>query len=388
MKILFDTIKLLFVAMFVGIQWVSNPVPALAQQYLRGLLQLTRVAIILPIPVAGIGIVMGWPWLTACAGLWCTLFLLILFIWGAPLGVLVESLLKITDTGLVGILRKTWNSLRGKNTDSWISGEQYLQLARGILLWEAVSYMLLSIIPLRNHWEWVPLTALLVTCLILMNYHWKIPDTWLRPMFWYGGIALLALLIIGFFFPEQLTVKSMLDWQQTDAWKTSPRVMSTIILAGLAIGVGIILLCRKFFLTRSQTSITTTVGGSGSSKGSGFAGFLCIVLLIGIVSLIVRENLNGKGQMERDRPTGTALPRSNVYPVTVNVWTPVVIGERIDAIWHAPKGYFFRYNSELMEYEDEPNISIKMAVRRGPYTVYFRAKEVPTVVSVYQTAIP
>src|SRR3989338_7554104 len=85
------------------------PVTTLAGQYLQGLVQLAKVSVLVPIPFAILGIATGWLWLTACAGLWCTAFLALLMLWGSPLGVIIDSLMR-------------WNSGGGLS----ISGERYV----------------------------------------------------------------------------------------------------------------------------------------------------------------------------------------------------------------------------------------------------------------------
>ncbi len=126
--------------------------------------------------------------------------------------------------------------------------------------------------------------------------------------------------------------------------------------------------------------------GSGEKSGLGaLAMVLAAIVVIGVIAAVVIMN-SRQGQMTNT--TAQGLPRNDTYALTKNGWTQVSIGQGIDAVWHAPDKYFYRYDNEPTVYEDKPDITVKKAKRRGPYKVYFQAEEVPTTVSVFQTAMP
>ncbi len=361
MKNLLDTVRLLLVSLFAGTQQVLHPMSSRARQYLRGLLRLAQIAILVPLPFAVIGIVTGWLWLTACAGLWCTAFLAILFLWGAPLGILIDSLLP------------------GKTDGVWlsISGARYVSATRGILLWEALTYWVLSIVPIRNNWSIVPLCALSVVCLILMAYQWQRNSSWTKPLFWYSAVIAVIGCTIAFIFPEILKIWK---WAEPRLPKGNETLTLVLILTGVGILVGIIVWLLQKAGRTGGTATTSTAhppasahgSGGGESSGSGLKAFAWIALLGLLVFLAVRGGAVGTGQQTVATQT---VDRS--FRIFANSGNPIskFIGQGTNICWTVEgSGHImYRFDNEPWK-EDWSGQMIRLPNCNRDRTVQIMAK--------------
>lgn len=274
MKEILEILKLVIKAGFVGTKILLNPPRKVAVRYLRGLNRLAAVATIPPILIAVVGIITGWLPLTACAGLWCTVCLVFLAIWGTPLGILLDAVIP------------------GKKEGD-ATGARYLTLARGIILWEAVTFWVLSVVPIRNNPKLIPLCFLSIICLTLMTYHWQRESKWLRPLLWYSAIGILILCMIAFWFPS-LTPMSAWNWTKSQVGNVgteSDWVMMALIGAGLAGIIALVIwLVRKISGSHSGGH-----GGHGHGKSRHplktflwtLLAFWGVAVLIGTVRLLM-----------------------------------------------------------------------------------------------------
>lgn len=296
-KEILETLWLLIKAGFVGLQILLDIPKKEAKRYLRGLKRLATIATIPSLVVAIIGITTGWLWLTACAGIWCTGCLIFLAIWGSPVGVLIAKV--ITD---------------GKNEEEKKKlGARYLSLARGIILWETVTFCALSVIPIRNNWELVPLCVLTIACLVLMSFHWQRESKLLRPLLWYSAIVIVILCMIAFWFPN-LTPMSAWGWTKSNVSNVNVGIESdtvtTILTYSAVIGLIALAIWFSIWLVR-KLSHSHGGGGHGGHGGHGggeshplktFAWVLLILwgiaVLVGTVRMLIapdfKEQIWGK----------------------------------------------------------------------------------------------
>ena len=106
--------------------------------YLRALVYLALIAFLLPLPFLIAGIALETGWLVSIAGLLWSLTTLALLFTAAPLGILLEVVLK----GYAG------------------SGTRYLKMALSVLLIELTFTLFVAIVPLSNNWGAIPIVLL------------------------------------------------------------------------------------------------------------------------------------------------------------------------------------------------------------------------------------
>jgi hypothetical protein len=173
------TIKLLFQTLGFGTKVVVEELKPYAKLYIKGLLLLTFIAIVSPIPFLIIGIIGDWKWLIALTGIWWALWTFLLLLMALPIGILVESL-----TG----------GIKG-------SGQRYIKLVTGILLVELCISLFAAIIPVKANLSMFPLLIVAAIILGLLNawlFSRKIVTSLVSVIF----IALL----LSFFFPTAFEI--------------------------------------------------------------------------------------------------------------------------------------------------------------------------------------
>ncbi len=376
MKNILDTIKLLAMAIIVGVAPAVMLARTRIGEYLQGLKQLAKIAIVLPFPFALIGIGFGWPTLTASAGLWCTAFLAFLFIWGSLIGVLLDSILP------------------GK-TSKWysVSAERYIDLARGILLWEALTYWLLSHIPIKNNWLVVPQCALGIVCLIIMAYHWNRDSKWLRPILWWSTIGMVVLYVGSFFFPD-MGFKSEWGLSKSYVW-TEWSILKALV------GIGILAKIIHWLFKKVTNSgpATPQAGGHVQTDDTGglatfgriVIGFIVLFTAIHFIKVLFpgvwQDNQRSYGQtvVQPNNQLGQG-PFVRITPDT-NSWTPLVVGKDMYIHWaiEGPGHILSRFN-DSPEQEDWSGQQVVTPTPVGPYTVFFKAKDTNSVsLRVYVT---
>jgi hypothetical protein len=375
MKNIIDAVRLLFTTIFMGLGQMVNPIQDIAEKYLRGLLKLALIATLAPIPFALLGIVTGWSWLTACAGLWCTGFFAILSLWGAPIGLLLDSL------------------LQGKRGEL-VSRTRYINAVRGALLLESLSFWILSIVPIRNHWEFVPLWGLTIVCVTLMTYHWNMENKWLKPILWYSGIGILMLCIVLFFFPKltesntqtvimdwlkhaSVKIKTAWLWMESGAWKTQGNAIQAMGIIALITLLVVWLFRRKQYGVSGSSIPDHATGGHGSNPSLAKVVWGC--LLLGCAFLVF-GSLIQDNRVSRDREVRggsrnyVPVPKMVSLQITAKsggYWTLYRVGPHTNLFWSANKPIQFKFGVNEKPQDDVPGSLIRLRPRVGPYTIWF-----------------
>ena len=147
--------------------------------YLKSLKRLLLITTLFPIPLLLIGATQNLHWLVASTGLFWAFFTLLLSIIAAPVGILLEVLLK----GPKG------------------SGKRYVNIVLWIFLVELTTTLFIAVVPLHNNIVVVPallVASALLAVLVVMN---KKGEKFKRIV---GGKAaiLFTFFTLSFFFPE------------------------------------------------------------------------------------------------------------------------------------------------------------------------------------------
>ncbi len=169
------TIKLLFQTLGLGTKVVVEEVKPYAKLYTKGLLWLSMIAVLSPIPFLIIGITLDLRWLIALTGIWWALWTFLLLLMALPIGILIESL-----TG----------GIKG-------SGQRYIKLVTGILIVGLCISLFTSIIPVKANLAMLPLLIVAAIILGLLNA-WLFSRKVITPLV---SIIFIALLL-SFFFPS------------------------------------------------------------------------------------------------------------------------------------------------------------------------------------------
>ncbi len=188
------------------------------ERYLRGLSLLIASVIIVPLPFVVVGVVLDWSWLTATAGLIWGLALLVLGVWGSPLGILIGTLWsKVIPPAVGGSLPATtqktgfflwqwmgwWTDLPAKVFRSVQDGAKwYVKFVRGVILAECIVALGLTVVPIRTIPEAIPILALAIIVAVLAIVHWDMGYGVWKKFVYAGAIAIAVVLCISFFVPD------------------------------------------------------------------------------------------------------------------------------------------------------------------------------------------
>ena len=210
---LWCTIRLIIVAITSGVEVAlarTNLDAERARRYINGLRLLIPLAVLVPIVFVLPGVVLGWSWLTAIGGLAWGSILLVIGVWGGPLGVLIDALwsagnMLAEEAGDLpkGFFLRRW--LRWWKRLFVISlkngAKQYVEFVRGVILYELITTLILSILPVRNNPGIVPVILLGVAVIIFATIHWKLDTGVWRKLAFTVAVATVTVGIVSLFVP-------------------------------------------------------------------------------------------------------------------------------------------------------------------------------------------
>lgn len=176
-----DLLKLILTAIWNGVQ-IGWKKPAVIK-YRWALAKLFALAVSFPAITVCLGIYWRLDWVVSLAGLWSALWLLVLFVWATPVGVVVEAIL-------------------GGWGNWWGSGARWVSRCRGILLAELIITFVLSIIPVQNNPKLVPLCLLSGVLIYVASVHWQIKSEKAKQILFRLAIIVFVLTLLSFFFPN------------------------------------------------------------------------------------------------------------------------------------------------------------------------------------------
>ena len=405
----------------VAVGWYANrvlPIPLLAEQYLRGLIQLARYGIVLPMVVAVVGASfnIGWlmhaigsatnwnwlvdvtaggafntMWMTAGSGLWCSFWSLVLGIWAAPIGLMVDSVLPRKATvGTHPTPEKGWLEL---------SAERYVSIVRGIFMWETVAFVALCIIPVRNNWGLTLLSLMCVVSIVAMIHHWNRTSEWYKETLFWGNVGAFLFCLVRICFPG-MTFRSQWGLSANYEW-TETSLLIALVGGGLLFW-GFLKLALKSKAGSSgdsgsanHTPATAGHGGHGGHGGgqeSGWVGKLALLLIggavLGVAAAVAVGAIN-KGQVQVS-PTHYS-PQLNTGP-----WLPVIANTDSWTSVDIKKDVYATYEVDgdatiLVKVNDGPHWEYRRGMKTvraspsGDYRLSFRGKTEQAQVRVTTT---
>lgn len=325
-----------------GVAAVSAEITRRARQYWRGLGALATLALIFPILIAIPGIYWQeqvW-WLKPLAGCWAAFWGLLLFGYGAALGILIETLMKgVKKLGVGGMVWYSIKSLFGKSPESLISGEMYLKLVRGFLMWEILMYWVVSVLPIRNNPKFFPLLVLGGIGFGFMAWHYSWEGKVGEKTFKWGLLVTMLTSILLIVFPtlsETLSkdgiwsgVKAVWTWMDSGAWYRSKGVLALTIIGSISLFVYL-----KFFHKRTEGEHHSSAGGGGHGHGMGpvmttFLACTGIFFLLTVIVMLVSPVVVAKeiiGQKAVPAVRTMVIDHEQDLDLPPHVWTTIDVG--------------------------------------------------------------
>jgi len=163
-----------------------------AEQYLRVLLLLAGVTIFLPAIPALIGLIGGWGWLIALAGLLWGISALLLFILAAPLGIFIN--------GVLGVL--------GLQATTPRAGRRYIVYTGTVLLFGMFFALMAALLPWRSNPAAIPLILLAAAILAVAGAVWGTGGILGRGVVIFVTSLVLVTLVISLFLPRTFSAIS------------------------------------------------------------------------------------------------------------------------------------------------------------------------------------
>ncbi len=387
MREIFNSLRLIIVAVGLGAMRAAELVDDAAKRYLQGLKQLATVAILFPIGVTVIGYLAEGIGLCtpetlhgviSTAGIWCTLWLVILATWASPIALFVGILLKKNEEAAAAKWR----------------GEWYVKLVMGTLLWEALTYLFLSFVPIENNWQMVPTFVLTILVMILVGMHWgyssELPKKTLKIL-----IPCMLLWETASFFPGFALVKHWAGRQINELWREWTLVFGPYSLMAIVGLLAILLMATTWKLVvagrngsaggHSETAASGhgVHGSGGHGKKLNWVRVAAIILIVlaviglwdGSVQRFFRETGRAQAAPVANNPSGMQAEHLFAYPGTNYV--AVNVGNGMTALWEADsdENVLFHYSDESPRDDrvESRNTRTVLPVKTGSYTVYFRA---------------
>ncbi|MEK7169972.1 MAG: hypothetical protein AAB767_01660 [Patescibacteria group bacterium] len=155
------------------------------ENYLTGLLWLFALGVGWPFILALLGVWWGWFTFVGFLGVWAFVFMVTLWVVGAPLGEAIDSLLSGPLT-----IPALWKRYRGGKL---VTAEGYLSYGRTVLLYETFSLFFLSQIPINHSWRVAFGFVLGVFFLVCSGWEWRGKyGHWAKPLI---RVAMLVIVL-------------------------------------------------------------------------------------------------------------------------------------------------------------------------------------------------
>jgi hypothetical protein len=191
-RVLLDLILDIFYTGWLGAQHLTHLARPRAEQYLRVLLVLAGVTIVTPAIPALIGLVGGWSWLVALAGLLWGISALLLFILAAPLGILIN--------GVLGIL--------GLQATVPRVGRRYVVYTGTVLLFGMFAALMAALLPWRSNPAAIPFIFLAAVILAVAGAAFGTGGVLGRGMVIFVTSLVLVALVTSLIFPRTFSAIS------------------------------------------------------------------------------------------------------------------------------------------------------------------------------------
>jgi len=192
LRAIWDLILDLLYTAWLGAQHLAHIARPRAEQYLRVLLLLAGVTIFLPAIPALIGLIGGWGWLIALAGLLWGISALLLFILAAPLGIFIN--------GVLGVL--------GLQATTPRAGRRYVIYTGSILLFGMFFALMAALLPWRSNSAAIPLILLAAAILAVAGAVWGAGGVLGRGMVIFVTSLVLVALVMSLFLPRTFSAVS------------------------------------------------------------------------------------------------------------------------------------------------------------------------------------
>jgi len=192
LRAIWDLILDLLYTAWLGAQHLAHLAQPVAEQYLRILLVLAGVTIFLPAIPALIGLIGGWGWLIALAGLLWGISALLLFILAAPLGIFIN--------GVLGVL--------GLQATVPRAGRRYVIYTGSILLFGMFAAFMAALLPWRSNPEAIPLILLAAAILAVAGAAFGTGGVLGRGIVIFVTSLVLVALVTSLIFPRTFSAIS------------------------------------------------------------------------------------------------------------------------------------------------------------------------------------
>ncbi len=170
------------------VKWVKPR----AKKIWKCFLVLALILIIIPIVAVDLALLFKAGWIAALIGTLLALILMVLFF-------------KPVYLGLAALLGITWEVLYLRIKEAPKTGVRYgklyLDIGLGILLWELIILSYISIFPVWNNPQALPVLALFSLLAGLMVYVWKFEKIFFRKFAYRFVVLVLIVETLSFFFP-------------------------------------------------------------------------------------------------------------------------------------------------------------------------------------------
>lgn len=412
MKDIWESIKLLIGAMFHESGHLTELAKTRAGQYLRGLVDLVRLALILPPILAFIGIYEGWTTLTASAGILCILAGAFLAIWGIPIAVGIELARDASHAvanAVPPIVRNVLMAIlnlkpRVEGEDIWVAVKVYVKYAHYSLFWLGFGYLAIAYLPLRNNWALAPVWMLAGLVRVIMP---KTPlevgeggsKSWshLRLLL----TAVFGLLTFAFFDLKALTsgtgnfLKSAWLWLESGAYLHSYGLLALAILLGVGCLVWHFRKARPVGNTPATATAHTPASTHGShdnhtSGGKSFwprvFAIIGVVAVIGLIAAAARET----GRKEATQTQVQSVDQSfRILANPGNSYTSVFIGRGTNVTFSTEgSGRIWWHFNNDPDAEDSSTQTLRLPAYIGERTLHVRSMETfPVAVRICLTPV-
>jgi hypothetical protein len=182
----------LLYTMWLGAVHLAHLAQPVAEQYLRILLLLAGVTIFLPAIPALIGLIGGWGWLIALAGLFWGISALLLFVLAAPLGIFIN--------GVLGIL--------GLQATVPRAGRRYIVYTGTVLLFGMFFALMAALLPWRSNPAAIPLILLAAAILAVAGAVFGTGGILGRGVVIFATSLILVALVTSLFLPRTFSAIS------------------------------------------------------------------------------------------------------------------------------------------------------------------------------------
>ncbi|MEO8637740.1 MAG: hypothetical protein ABI430_02465 [Candidatus Taylorbacteria bacterium] len=240
-------LRLVFLGHRIG-KLVAKPVSRVVVGYADGVWRQFFFAVFLPIPfiVFATTAGQGWLWINACAGLWSAFYFVRFFILLSPVGI-----------PAVHFMRKKETLTEGQTATR--SRDLYANLAIGVLLWQTLASLFLSIVPVRNNPSALPLFLLVLLFLVLLGLY-QVKNKWIGTPLFVLALVVAFVNLVSFYNPKVTADERGVNWVASNTASAVTNIVSGAKSATKAVG-------SWASRTASSTTATQTAPSTPIQRG-------------------------------------------------------------------------------------------------------------------------